>query len=161
MRKTLWLFLTKLIVVTVAFGLLWFLWLKPVYPHLLRPLGDWLLPLFGARKWHLSWTLEHFANIGPYLALVIATPGFARDWKRGTVALFGGLAILILFHYIMLISFYHIMARWGLSEITYRWTTPIYILNDSLPLIVWLAFYPGVLRELLDAARGRQSHSNQ
>ncbi len=159
MRKTLWLFLTKLLIYTVAFGLVWFLWLKAQYPLLLRPLGDWLLPLFGAHKWHLTWTLEHFANMGPYIALVLATPGFGRQWKRGAVALAGGLAILVAFHYVMLISFYHIMAHWGLSEISYRWTTPIYIINDSLPLILWLVFYPSVISQLLESYRSRPKRS--
>lgn len=156
MRKTLWLFLAKLVIYTLAFGLVWFLWLKAQYPLMMRPVGNWLLPLFGAHKWHLSWTLEHFANMGPYIALVLATPGFVRDWKRGLIALGGGLAILMAFHFVMLITFYHIMAQWGLSEITYRWTTPIYIINDSLPLVLWLAFYPNVVGQLVASFRGEK-----
>ena len=152
---SLWLFLAKLAAVTIAFGLFWFLWFKGVYPQLLRPLGNWLLPLFGAQKWHLSWTLEHFANIGPYLALLIATPGFLRNRKRAALSIVGGLSALMAFHFVMLISFYHIMAKWGLSEITYRWTTPIYVINDALPLVLWLAFYPNVIGELLAAFRSK------
>jgi len=111
--KTLWLFLAKLVIFTVAFGLVWFLWLKGHYPLFLKPFGDWLLPIFGAQKWHLSWTLEHFANMGPYSVLILATPGFRQNWRKGLIALSGGLAILVAFHYVMLISFFHIMAHWG------------------------------------------------
>ncbi|MFH1687318.1 MAG: hypothetical protein ABIE70_07320 [bacterium] len=153
MRKDLWLFLTKLAVVTVVLGLAWFWWFKLQYPRLLQPIGNVVLPWLGAHKWQLSWTLEHMSNMVSYLALVLATPEIGRRWREVLRALYIGLPIMVLVHLLMLAAFDHIISRWGLSEITYRWAVPIWVVNDALPLILWLLLLPEVLTELFPRLR--------
>lgn len=148
MRKDLWLFLTKLVVVTVIMGLIWFWWLKEYYPQFLEPIGNLVLPWLGARKWQLSWTLDHMANMVPYIAMVLATPNLTTNWKIVLRGLYVGLPVLIIVHLLMLAAFDHIISSWGLSEITYRWAVPIWVVNDAMPLILYLLLFARVFSQL-------------
>ena len=158
MAKTKLLFLAKLVGVTALFGWFWFAWFEHQYPLLLKPFGDWLLPLFGARKWQLSFSLAHMSNWIPYVGLVLAGPHLSSRWKYHLLALVGGLAIIVAGHFAMLIAFYHIIDAYELSKMAYRFMLPIWVLNDALPLILWLAFFPRALSELfpgIHLGRGR------
>ena len=148
-----WLFLAKVVAITCLLGLAWFLGVRWQYPQGLRLVGDWLFPLIGVRKWELSWTLDHMANIIPFIALVLATPAWYRPWRRGLAVLLGGLAILVVGHLLMLIAFYFIIASYGFSEYAYRWAVPVWVVNDSLPLVLWLACYHRALGQLFPRLR--------
>jgi len=147
-RKDLWLFLSKLVLVTVILGLAWFWWFKELYPKMLEPVGNVVLPLLGAQRWQLSWTLEHMANMVPYLALVFATPKLTENWRTVLRGVYIGVPVLIAFHLLMLASFDHIISAWGLSQITYRWAVPIWVVNDALPLILYLLLFGQILPQL-------------
>lgn len=148
MKKNLWQFLAKLAAVTVILGLAWFWWLREAYPGFIAIPARSLLPLLGVQKLHFSAASEHFANMIPYVALVLAGPGALKRWRQLLLALFAGIAILVIGHLLMLTGFYFIVEEYALSKQAYRLILPIWVLNDALPLILWLTFYPGSLREL-------------
>jgi hypothetical protein len=98
----------------------------------------------------------------PYVAIVLSTPGLLRNWKRSLAALGGGVAVLVLVHLAMSAAVYHLEAEYSLSKEFYRFMVPIYVVNDALPLALWLLFYPRVLGELFDLSRlGLQSQKQR
>ncbi len=153
MKKNLWLFLLKVALLTLVFGWLWFSRLQRAYPDLIGPIAEPFFELVGVRKWWLALVAEHFTNIVPYMALVLAAPGLIKDWKRTLVAFFGGLAILVLVHLLMSTAVYYVVASYEMSKTAYKILLPIYLVNDALPLVLWLAFFPKVFSELFSFVR--------
>jgi len=78
----------------------------------------------------------------------VATPGLITRRKRALVALVGGVAAIVLMHIVMSIAIFHIVDAFEMSQNAYRLLLPIYLVNDAMPLILWLAFFPSVLSEL-------------
>jgi len=148
-KRSLWLFLAKLAGVSLVLGYLWFIGWQTAYPHWITPIADPLFRLFGVTKWLLSVTLHHFTNIIPYLALVLATPGHVKAWKRGILALFGGTAVIVLGHILMSTAIFYIWQAHGFGKTAYRYIVPVYLINDALPLVLWIVFYSDKLREIL------------
>ncbi len=143
-RKDLWLFLLKLAILTLLFGYVWFAYFQAAYPHVIKPIATAFFQLVGVRRWLLTLVLEHFTNIVPYLALVLATPGLIVNRKKTLIALFGGLAIIVAVHLLLSWAVYELQVRYQLSETFYKFVVPMYLFNDALPLVLWLSFYPGV-----------------
>ncbi len=148
MKRNLWLFLLKLLPATLLLGWLWFTQCQHAYPYWIDPLATFFFKLFKVRTWHLALTAEHFTNLVPYLALLLATPGIIKHWRRSLLALFGGLVVIVLVHMFMSVAIYFIVEAYSMSKSAYRIIVPIYLVNDALPLILWLAFFPKVLSEL-------------
>jgi len=132
----------------VLLGWLWFAGLQRAYPDLIEPIAFPLFGLMGVREWHLYLLAEHFTNLVPYIALVIATPGIIRQWRRFVLALVVGLAIIILVHIFMSVAVYHVYEAYKMSENALRVIVPIYLVNDALPLILWLGCFPKALSDL-------------
>ncbi len=154
-KKQLWMFLAKLVPLTVILCYLWFSGFQIKYPSLLKPLAAPLFAITGVGKWWLVLTMEHFTSIVPYIALVLATPNLIKDWKRTLLALFGGVAIVIAGHLMMSISIYYIMEQFAQTKTSYILLVPVYLINDALPLVLWLLFFPGCLGKLLAIPAGR------
>ena len=148
MKKDLWLFLLKLIPLTLVLGYFWFTNWQVRYPDWLDPIALPFFKLVGVRKWWLALVVEHFTNIIPYIALVLSVPDHIKEWKRGLLALFGGMAIIILGHLCLSWAVYYFNLDYGMSKSFYRIILPFYLLNDALPLILWLSFYPHMLSRL-------------
>ncbi len=143
-RKALWLFLAKLALFTGVLGWIWFAGLQVRYPDLLDPVATPLFTTLGVRRWWLALVLQHFTSIVPYLALVLATPNIRSQWKRFTVALVGGTAAIVLGHLLLSVAVYYLERSYGFGTTFYRFIVPLYLLNDALPLVLWLAFFPNV-----------------
>ena len=148
MKKELWKFLLKLAIFSLILGFLWFWKLQDFYPFLLKPAAIPFFQWVGVKKWYLSWVLDHFTNIVPYIALVLATPGILKRWKWTLLALFGGLVALMISHLFLSWMVYHYSAEYQFTKSFFRRTFPFFLLSDGLPLPLWLLFYPRVLPEL-------------
>lgn len=148
MKRNLWLFLLKLLITTLILGYFWTTGWKMAYPNWIKPIAQLFFDIFGVTKWNLSLTAEHFASWIPFIGLLVATPGLLRRWKHALVALFGGVAAIVLMHIVMSIAIFYIVSAFEMSQNAYRLLLPIYLVNDAMPLILWLAFFPTVLSEL-------------
>ena len=153
MKRELWLFLAKLAFFSVVFGLLWFYFVQDAYPHILKPVVFPFFKWVGVTKWRLSILLDHFTNLIPYLALVCSTPGFFKNWKKTILALVVGLLILIIGHIALSWIDYHYYSQYGRTKPFFRRIFHFYLLNDALPLGLWLLFYPRVLPQLFSFVR--------
>jgi len=147
-RKNLWLFLLKLLVFSLVLGYLWFSRYQVLYPYWIDGIADPFFKLVGVKKWWLALVVEHFTNLVPYLALVLSSPGLFKNWKRTLSALIGGIAILILGHLLLSWAVYYFNAKYSLSRDFYKIVVPMYIINDALPLVLWLSFFPKLPAEL-------------
>jgi hypothetical protein len=147
-RKSLWLFLLKLLVFSLVLGYLWFSRFQVQYPYWIDVFADPFFKLVGVRQWWLALVVEHFTNLVPYVALVLASPGFFKHWRRTALALVGGIAILILGHLLLSWAVYYFNEKYSLSRSFYRIVIPMYIINDALPLVLWLSFFPRLPSEL-------------
>ncbi|RKX24774.1 MAG: hypothetical protein DRP45_07460 [Candidatus Zixiibacteriota bacterium] len=148
-KKELWKFLLRLVPLTLLFGYFWFAFLQVRYPVLIRPVASFFLELVGVDDWLLYIVLEHFTNLVPFASLVLASPGLVSNWKKTLTALFGGLAIIIAGHLLLSWVVFELNEAYGLSRAFYRVVVPLLLLNDTLPLLLWVAFYPRLPGRLL------------
>ncbi|MDH3891603.1 MAG: hypothetical protein OEV49_11015, partial [candidate division Zixibacteria bacterium] len=148
MKRNLWLFLLKLAVTTLTLGYFWTTGWKMAYPTWIDPIAQLFFRMFGVTQWPLTLTADHHASLIPFIGLLVATPGLITRWKRALVALVGGVAAIVLMHIVMSIAIFHIVDAFEMSQNAYRLLLPIYLVNDAMPLILWLAFFPSVLSEL-------------
>ncbi|HWR83097.1 MAG TPA: hypothetical protein VN285_07330 [Candidatus Deferrimicrobium sp.] len=148
MKKSLWPFLLKLLVFSLVLGYLWFSRYQKQYPYWIDGFADPFFKLIGVRQWWLALVIEHFTNLVPYLALVLASPGLVSKWKRSLIALVGGVAILIVGHLLLSSAVYFVNEKYALSKDAYRILVPMYIINDALPLALWIGFFPKLPGEL-------------
>jgi hypothetical protein len=161
-KRNLWLFLLKLVSISLVLGFLWFWKLQDAYPHFLEPIAVPFFQWVGVKKWLLSWVIDHFTNIVPYIALVLASPGLLSNWKKTLAALLGGLAILIISHLLLSWLVYHYSAQYRFTKQFFRITFPFFLLSDALPLALWLLFYPRILPELFGFMKwGKKSGSEK
>ena len=148
-RKELWLFLAKLTGLTLVFGYIWYAGLQERYPYILQPIAEPILTSLGVREWRLMLVLEHFTNIVPYLALVLASPRILAIWKKVVTALVIGTVVIVAGHIALSAAVYHLEQAYSLSKSFYRVIVPLYLINDALPLVLWLLFFPRLPGQLL------------
>jgi hypothetical protein len=148
MKKNLLPFLIKLLLISLVLGFLWFWKLQNLYPRLLWPVAVPFFQWVGVKKWLLSWVLNHFANIVPYLALVLATPRVLNNRKKLLAAILGGLLVLAIMHLFLSWMVYHYYEQYQFTKSFFRRTFPFFLINDALPLPLWLVFYPRIHKEL-------------
>jgi hypothetical protein len=143
-------FALKALSISLVLGFLWFWKAQDLYPHLLSPISVPFFQWVGVKKWLLSRVIDHFTNIVPYVALVLATPEAFRNWKKTLFALLGGLAILAAGHLLLSWAVYYYSAQYRFSKAYFRAAFPYFLLCDAMPLILWLLFYPRVLPKMLN-----------
>lgn len=152
-KKERLLFLAKLVPLTLILGYLWYTYVQEEYPRLLEPVASAVFSLTGVRRWWLVLLMEHFTSLVPYLALVLSTMEPIKDWKRSLAALLGGVAIIIAGHLLMSIATYHIMDNFAATRTSYVLLVPVYLINDALPLVLWLLFYGSFFSRLISRKR--------
>jgi len=141
-------FLLKLIFISLILGFLWFWKAQDAYPHLLSPVAIPFFQWVGVQKWLLSRVIDHFTNIVPYIALVLATPDAFKNWKRTIIVLLSGLIALAATHLLLSWVVYYYSAQYRFTKAYFRATFPFFLFVDALPLPLWLLFYPKVLPRL-------------
>jgi hypothetical protein len=152
-KKEPWLFLIKLVVSSVVLGYLWFAFAQSAYPYFLKPVAIPFFQMVGVKTWRLTILIDHFSNIIPYIALIIATPGFIDNWKKSILTLLGGLIILMICHLLLSWLDYHFWAKYQTSKTFFRHIFHFYILNDALPFGLWILLYPRVLPQVFSFLR--------
>lgn len=160
-RKVLWLFLAKLIPLTLVLGYFWYFSLQLKYPDLIEPIAGPIFALFGVRTWWLSLLLEHYTSLVPYIALVFSVPDIIKRWRRAVGALLGGVAVIVLGHILMSIAVYYILELFPGTRTSFILIVPVYLINDALPLILWLLFFPGLFERLFRTTADQSQEPRQ
>ncbi|MCP4685019.1 MAG: hypothetical protein GY867_06155 [bacterium] len=147
-RKDLWLFLARLLSLTSILGYLWFFYWQVEYPFAIGFIAKPFFDLVGVKKWYMALLLDHFTNLVPFVALVLSTPGLFRRWRKSLAVLVGGLAIILCFQLLLSWAVYELISRYAMSPMYIKLSLPLFFVNDALPLVLWLAFYPKMPRQL-------------
>ncbi len=147
-KRDLWLFLAKLVPLTFILGYLWFFHWQIEYPFVIGYVAKPFFDLVGVEKWYMALLLDHFTNLIPFVALVLATPGLFLRWRRSLAVLAGGLAIILCCQLLLSWAVYELISRYVMSKMYYKLSLPLFLVNDALPLALWIAFYPQMPRRL-------------
>jgi len=147
-KKELWLFLAKLIPLTLLLGYLWFFHWQIKYPFAIGFMAKPFFDLVGVKNWYMALLLDHFTNQVPFVALVLATPGLFRRWKKSIAVLAGGLAVIVACQLLLSWAVYELVSRYVMTKMYYKLSQPLFLINDALPLILWIGFYPEMLSRL-------------
>ena len=146
-KQRLW-FLARLLIAVTALGYFWVEY-RFYYPVVFEPVFMPVFHIIGLKKWYMALLLDHFTTWVPYAALVLASPDLITRWKRSLMVLFGGLLIILVGHFLLSWAVWELASRYAMSKIYYRYSLPLFFLNDILPLLLWLLFYPDLLEKLL------------
>jgi hypothetical protein len=146
-RKELLKFLLKVLLFGVPLCVLWVQWLEGRYPYALHAAVHPILDLLGVKKWWMALLLFHFANLIPFVTLVLATPDLWRRLRHSALGLILGLASLVVMHMVLVFAVYYCNLKFGLRQEFHFITFPLYLINDILPFAFWYLWFPQV-REL-------------
>jgi hypothetical protein len=125
----------------LSFLLTWF-WFKSLqveYAMLFGPAAKFMFRQLGIHRSGLKLVIEHFTNLIPFIALCVSLPGVRL--KKRLIRSAMGLAIMIVVHFILIISVSGIYSAHSLSPTAYKYIFPILTINDALPLILWFLFF--------------------
>lgn len=139
MKRNLLLFFLSLLVISVILTWFWFNGLQVRYAMLFGPAAKFTFKILNIHKSGLKLVLEHFTNIIPFIALCAALPGIKL--KKRLIRSAIGLAILVVYHFIMIISVSAIYSAHSMSPTAYKYIFPILTINDALPLVIWFLFF--------------------
>jgi len=146
--KELWLFLAKLLSLTLVLSYLWLAYWQLHYPKAIQWIALPFFDLVGVKKWYMALLLDHFTNLVPFVALVLATPGVFRNWRKTLAVMAGGLAAIICCQLLLSWAVYELISRYAMTKMYYKLSQPLFLINDTAPLILWVAFYPEMLGRL-------------
>jgi hypothetical protein len=118
---------------------------------LFGPAAKFMFRQLGIHKSGLKFVIEHFTNLVPYLALCVSLPGVAPKKRITRSAL--GLAVLVIFHFIMIVVVSGVYSEYSLSRTAYKYMFPILTINDALPLVLWFLLFS---EEILTLFRKRK-----
>jgi len=139
MREKLWVFIAKFLGVSLVLFAFWFWKGEFVYFQIFWQLSGSFYETFGLQVVLLPLIVPLFANLLPFLSLMIITRGI--DLKQKLFR--SGYGVLIIFGW-------QVFLTWAMYQMHGKTQTPtsfalkaslvIYILNYSLPFILWILF---------------------
>lgn len=147
MREKLWLFIAKFLGVSLVLFVLWFWKGEFVYFQIFWQLAGSFYRAFGINVVILPLIVPLFTNLLPFLSLMIITRGISLKERLSK----SGYGVLIIFGWQIFLS-------WAMYEMQGKTQTPtsfalkgslvIYMLNYSLPFLLWMLFARDQLRRL-------------
>jgi len=145
-RTLLW-FVARLIVVSVGLFVLWEWRLYEWYAIFFRTVARPVYALFGIElatmQEPVGLVITRFYNVIPFLSLMAASQGLA--WKRRTAGTAVGCVVIFGWHLVFPLIVRSIIAGYGLGPAAYQRLSPLFLLSDALPLILWAVFaYPAL-----------------
>ncbi len=153
MRKTLILFVTKLILTSACLyavwewkGQMWYaLFFRQVALAVYGLVGVQLASLRGA----LDITVDRFFNILPFFSLMVAAWGIS--WRRRIIGILCGFAFLVAWHLTFTVIVRSILDAHHFDPTAYKLLSPWFLLSDALPFVLWVIIAYKPLTSLLPA----------
>lgn len=151
MRKTLILFVVKLMLASACLyavwewkGQLWYaLFFRQVALGVYGIAGVELASLRDA----LDITINRFFNILPFLSLMVAAWGIS--WRRRIVGTLCGFAVLICWHLAFTVIVESILDAHHFDPTAYKLLSPWFLFSDALPFVLWVIISYKPLTDLL------------
>jgi hypothetical protein len=140
MRKTLILFVLKLIAASAILYAIWDWKGQMWYALLFRQTAIPAYGLLGIELVSLSEALNivvsRFFNILPFLSLMSAAWGIS--WRRRMIGALAGFLTLLIWHLAFTLIVSSIIGAHQLDPTAYRLLSPWFLLSDALPFVLWV-----------------------
>ncbi len=133
-------FLFRLLAWTAVLGFLWQTILYEYYLDFLRPIAFAFLRFVGAKKLLYSRVGDQFVNLVLYLALVMASPGLIRPWKRTLLAATAGTAVICVEHLFLSWAVYSVEVSYIDNATRELFVIPMWLISAALPFVLWMMF---------------------
>ena len=151
--RRLLLLLLAFFALTTPLAWLWIQWGEGAYARLLLAILEPLYDAIGLRHQRGGPVAPRLVSVVPFVVLMAITPGMG--WRRRVVGSLVGLAVIACFHlllYLLVDAAYVVLGRnrRALSRIV-----PFLLINDGIPLLIWIFFARDLLRRLVPAFRER------
>ena len=151
MAKRLLLLAAKFLIITVPLGLIWIEWARTAYLNLFVKIATPVLLLFGVQDIFGKYVVDHFINYVPFLVLIVITPELSP--KRRIVGGVIGFFLLFVGHIVLTTIAYYAIHNYGQTQKAFSVLFPGFLLNDSLPFIIWAIVASGWLKQLLGSLK--------
>lgn len=151
--------LLAFLALTMPLAWLWLEWGEGAYVHLLwkvlRPAYDWM----GLPHRRGGPVAPRLVSIVPFVVLMAITPGMG--WRRRLRGIAIGLLVIAIFHLLLFVLVDSAYAVLGRSRRALAKIVPFLVINDGIPLVIWIFFARDFLRQLIPAfgerARGQSA----
>lgn len=153
MRKTLILFVTKLILASAGLYAIWEWKGQLWYALFFRQAALLVCGIAGVQlaslRDALDITVERFFNILPFFSLMVAAWGIS--WRRRIIGALCGFAILVSWHLAFTVIVRSILDTHHFDPTAYKLLSPWFLLSDALPFVLWVIIAYKPLTSLLPA----------
>ena len=140
MRKTLILFVLKLIAASAILYAIWDWKGEMWYALLFRQAALLVYGILGIKlaavSEALSIAVSRFFNILPFISLMSAAWGIS--WRRRLIGTLAGLLTLLIWHLAFTLIVRSIIGAHQLDPTAYRLLSPWFLLSDALPFVLWV-----------------------
>jgi hypothetical protein len=132
---------------TVPLSWLWLEWGQRHYGTLLFSILDPLYEATGIRRERGNPVAPRLVGLVPFLVLMAITP--ALPWRRRLIGAAVGVGLLVGFHLILMIVVDIAYTGFGRTRRAIATFVPLLIINDGLPLLVWIVCARDFLRRVV------------
>ena len=151
MKKRLLLLTIEFLAITVPLGWLWIEWGRGAYLKLFVKIAEPIFLLIGVTELKPQLVLDHFINYVPFIVLMVITPKLSV--KRRLVGIAVGLAVLFIGHVGLMSLASFATSNYGLTQQAFSMLFPGFLVNDSLPFILWAIIASAWLKDVIASAR--------
>ncbi len=151
MKKRILLLTIEFFAITVSLGWLWIEWGRSAYLKLFVIIAKPVFILLGITELKPQLVIDHFINYVPFVVLMVITPKLSIT--RRFVGIVAGVVILFVGH-IGLMSLAHVAtSNYGQTQKAFSVLFPGFLVNDSLPFILWAIIASGWLKQVIASVR--------
>jgi hypothetical protein len=138
---------------TVPLAWLWVQWGERVYARLLLDVLDPLYDAIGLRHRRGGPVAPRLVSVVPFVVLMAITPGMT--WRRRLVGALVGLVVIACFHLLLFVLVDAAYAVFGRTRRALTRIVPFLLINDGIPLLVWIFLARDFLRRVVPGLRER------
>ncbi len=129
----------------------WIEWGRTVYLKLFVTVAEPAFLFIGVNELKPQLVIDHFINYVPFIVLMVITPKLSV--KRRVVGIAAGIVMLFIGHIGLMSLAYAATSNYGLTQKAFSVLFPGFLVNDSLPFILWAIIASGWLKEVIASAR--------
>jgi hypothetical protein len=134
---------------TMPLAWLWIEWGEGVYARALLAILEPVYDAIGLRHQRGGPVAPRLVSVVPFVVLMAITPGMG--WRRRVVGSLIGLCVIACFHLLLFLLVDAAYVVLGRSRRALARIVPFLLINDGIPLLVWIFFARDFLRRLVPA----------
>ena len=160
MKKSRWIFLAKLVPLSILLFYIWIKWLMEPYASLVSAAVNKITLVFAPQMTNILLSKELYYDVPPLLALSLAmkTRFFSKLWRLEL-----GIILIFLWHTLFLIIVN--LLSYNVPEVNAQGRHFLfaftYVINKAIPLVLWIALFRKEIVTLLIRPNGTKKLSGQ